>query len=77
MGRPDFNPLLSFSINPPIESATTREDDCVFAVRVEDGKLKVLIEWRGRDGLPHLRALTAKTGLGFDSDQEGPLKFLA
>jgi hypothetical protein len=64
VGRSDRHPPLRRSIDPAAVNVAAWEDERVqLTVFVQDGKLKVTIEWRSRDGFPHeqqfMRALAA------------------
>jgi hypothetical protein len=49
----DLDPLLPGRIQPAAKDSTTREDERMHAVQVDHGELKITIEGRSRDGLPH------------------------
>ena len=53
MGRPHVDPLLAFRVDPPGENAPACENERMRPVPIEDSKLEVAVERRGRNGLPH------------------------
>lgn len=69
MGRPHVDPLLGFGIDPPGENPAARKHERVRALAVEDGELKVAVEGRAGDRLPHARLVETSRPGRLDLDQ--------
>jgi hypothetical protein len=52
--RADIDPLFRCDVHPSIEDAAAWENKRMLACLVEHGKLKIAIEGRGCNRLPHL-----------------------
>ena len=51
----DINPSVHLRVDPSAELTAARKDKRMRSVMVDDGQLKVLVERRAGDGLPHGR----------------------
>jgi len=69
MCRAHFDPFLRFGIHPTARNPTAGEDERVVPVVVDDGKLKIAVERRGKYGLPHKLFMGPWSGQQFDLDQ--------
>ena len=70
MGRADINPLSGRDVYPSIKDvAAACEDERMLAGRIDNGKLKLTIEGRGCNRLPHLNINASIAETGFDLNQ--------
>jgi hypothetical protein len=69
MGRADGDLFLGFHLDPAFQSTPAWEHKRVRAVVVNDGNLKIAVERRGGDRLPHLAKLRGALAAGIDLDQ--------
>ena len=70
MRRTHLDPLFGFHSDPPYRGAAARKHQRVLAVLVDDGQLKVAIEWRGRYRVPlHTEMLCREWPDAFDLGQ--------
>jgi hypothetical protein len=53
MRRPHVQPFLGLRLHPAVENAAARKYECVLAFVVDDGELKIAVEWGGGNVLPH------------------------
>ena len=61
MSRPHVQPFLGFHFHPAVEYAAAREYERVRAVIIDDGQLKVAVERRSGNLLPHRASLAAES----------------
>jgi hypothetical protein len=69
VGRAYRDPPLRVGMQPTAGNLTTREDDRVVFLAVEDGELKIAVKRRGRYRLPHETLLRLGGGGYFDLNQ--------
>ena len=69
MGRSHIDPLPRSRIDPSAEHAATGKHKRMGTVAGDDGKLKVAIERRRRDRLPHSTFVAPTVCVGLDLDQ--------
>jgi hypothetical protein len=62
--------LPSSRIHPAVQNASARKDQRVGAVTVEDGELKIAVEGRTRNGLPHDGHSAQPSRAGIDLNQK-------
>jgi hypothetical protein len=67
--RADIDPLFRGDVHPSIGDAAAWENKRMLACLVEHRKLKVAIEGRGCNRLPHLKINAPIAGICFDLDQ--------
>jgi hypothetical protein len=57
----NVDPLLSLCVDPSAQNAPTGEDERMWAVPINDGQLKIAVEWCGRNRLPLHTSSIAKS----------------
>ena len=69
MGRPQLDRLLRLRIDPAVQDPAAWEHEGMRLITVDDGKLKLAIERRRRNGLPHRRIAPSCGNVFIDLDQ--------
>ena len=57
MGRVHVNPFFGLGLDPSVCNATAREHQSMGAVPINDGELKITVDWCFRYIVPHLLLL--------------------
>lgn len=69
MGRVDVEPLARLRLGPAAIDAPARKNQSMRAVAIDHGELKIAVERRAGNGLPHLNDHAAADESGIDLDQ--------